>query len=575
MARGSLKNLKRSRASGGDKYNKGNQNSGLQPAHGLDPGGSSMLQGSDLDGADLVGWLNCECFFSLVLVGLLAALPFNLHTNDLLQTRESYISRAAELFSEGAFEKAASLYERAVNAEETADGHVYLAETLVRVDRTEEAIRHYSRATEMYSDDQEKVASLVNIGKLQAELGRPEMAVQSYQMVLDLQPGVETPEIADAHLQVAVSLLESQRYEEAVTHLETATSIVPTLAPAHLLLANAYRDMGLPEKAIARYKKVIKYRPRDTAGLSALGFAYHELGNFKQALQMYRKALSIAPTAPDVQYMVAALQGHQVHPARAPSQYVSALFDLEARRSARVAALQHSTNQANSKSAAQAERLQGDFREVNGLIFQNLPKVMRGLVEEVLGLRAGDHWVDVLDLGCGKGAAGREFYPLSNRITGVDVSKLALDQARQGGSYDEFKHGDFILSLKNMLPQSMDLIIASDSLPYIGELKELFQFLVQVLRQDGVFVFNVDVLESSEEITHDQSRSFELSFMGRWAHSPSYIQTLATEMGLVLKRASTVMAETHFKSNGSSLIERLDTSYKIKTNVFVFQLKDF
>jgi hypothetical protein len=37
--------------------------------------------GADLDGADFVGWLNCECFFSLVLVGLLAALPFNLHCN--------------------------------------------------------------------------------------------------------------------------------------------------------------------------------------------------------------------------------------------------------------------------------------------------------------------------------------------------------------------------------------------------------------------------------------------------------------------------------------------------------------
>lgn len=60
---------------------------------------------SDLDGGDLVSWLNCECFFSLVLVGLLAALPFNIHTQELMQTPETYVARAIELKGEGAFDK--------------------------------------------------------------------------------------------------------------------------------------------------------------------------------------------------------------------------------------------------------------------------------------------------------------------------------------------------------------------------------------------------------------------------------------------------------------------------------------
>lgn len=64
--------------------------------------------GADLDNADLVSWLNCECFFSLVLVGLLAALPFNLHTQELMQTPETYVTRAMELSEEGAFDKVLS-----------------------------------------------------------------------------------------------------------------------------------------------------------------------------------------------------------------------------------------------------------------------------------------------------------------------------------------------------------------------------------------------------------------------------------------------------------------------------------
>lgn len=60
---------------------------------------------ADLDSGDLVSWLNCECFFSLVLVGLLAALPFNLHTQELMQTPETYVARAMEFSGDGAFEK--------------------------------------------------------------------------------------------------------------------------------------------------------------------------------------------------------------------------------------------------------------------------------------------------------------------------------------------------------------------------------------------------------------------------------------------------------------------------------------
>lgn len=38
-------------------------------------------------------------------MGLLAALPFNLHTQELMQTPETYVARAMELSEEGAFDK--------------------------------------------------------------------------------------------------------------------------------------------------------------------------------------------------------------------------------------------------------------------------------------------------------------------------------------------------------------------------------------------------------------------------------------------------------------------------------------
>ena len=47
-------------------------------------------------------------------MALLVCLPFNLSVSDLYQTRETFVSRAEELYSEGSFDKAAYLYERAV-----------------------------------------------------------------------------------------------------------------------------------------------------------------------------------------------------------------------------------------------------------------------------------------------------------------------------------------------------------------------------------------------------------------------------------------------------------------------------
>ena len=71
-----------------------------------------------------------------------------------------------------------------VNAEETADGHVFLAETLVRSGRHEDAVRSFKRAAALYSDgSSDKVAAWAHVGKLQAELGRTQLSLDAYRKV--------------------------------------------------------------------------------------------------------------------------------------------------------------------------------------------------------------------------------------------------------------------------------------------------------------------------------------------------------------------------------------------------------
>lgn len=54
-------------------------------------------------------------------------------------------------------EQAASLYERAVNTEETAERHDRLAEALVLAERKDQALWHFRRAADLYDDRQYKV----------------------------------------------------------------------------------------------------------------------------------------------------------------------------------------------------------------------------------------------------------------------------------------------------------------------------------------------------------------------------------------------------------------------------------
>ncbi|KAH8086251.1 hypothetical protein JL720_7456 [Aureococcus anophagefferens] len=380
-------------------------------------------------------FFNCECVFSLFLVALLAALPFNINAGYFRQSRESFVMRAEELFSDGAFGTAAALYQRAVDAEETPDGHVFLAETLVRVARVPDAIAHYERAAALYDDARER-----------------------------LDPGLRSPEVADAHVQLAAySLGAGSRGGLYDRRPPPATEIALTLAAAHLLLADGYRDLGLPEHAIESLRSVVKYRPRDAAGLSGLGAAHLELGHFKQSVNAYRKAHALAPAATDVN-----------GPGRGRADDAAAAATTRRRR-------------ANLNAKAPLPPLNGTVQDEPHLFAQ------------VHGLLFDDQLLDVV----------------------LETLRSALD-----------------------------LVVAVDAVPYLGDLADFFGAVASVLRPGGLAIFNTDVLtedglepgspkkardkaaESEGEAAAEPGTiDYRLAFTGRWQHRVKYVTGLARAHG--------------------------------------------
>lgn len=176
-------------------------------------------------------------------------------------------------------------------------------------------------------------------------------------------------------------------------------------------------------------------------------------------------------------YLTAALHSKSFRPPRAPAAYVSDVFDLEARKSAFM--------QSESEMALGASRVNADgddeslepviektrsssdgglFYDVHGLIMDSVAPNMRLMIEAALGLpdsREGGmsgqvsdggkmslKWLDILDLGCGRGRMGLELQSLANHMAGVDLSKEAIKHALRTKTYDNINHGEALAVTK-------------------------------------------------------------------------------------------------------------------------------
>ena len=299
-------------------------------------------------------------------------------------------------------------------------------------------------------------------------------------------------------------------------------------------------------------------------------------------------------------YLTAALHSKSLQPPRAPVAYVSDLFDLEARRSAATEADRRRTHGATSDSpdrpAALLDSMKTDvdrglFHEVHGLIFDHVAPNMRSMIEAALGLpsggfgeagssvsgsRGGDRawkWLDILDIGCGRGAMGTQLESLANYMEGIDLSEKALKHASRTGHYDSIRHEDAVSAVKTMSPSSFDLVVAADLLPYFGDLKELLRGISSVTRPGGLVAFNADALDVVEdgggESGGGNARPFELRFTGRWSHRRRYITQCAATAGLTVLGVRVVKGRTRLVRSAAGKIVLEATPQERRSTIFL------
>jgi len=102
----------------------------------------------------------------------------------------------------------------------------------------------------------------------------------------------------NAEVNLGVTLMSTDRPDEALPHLQNATRIRPNNGVVHLNIAAVYAMENRDRDAIAEFQKAIELRPPSSGLIVAyegLGRAYGRLGNYADARANYERALQLDP----------------------------------------------------------------------------------------------------------------------------------------------------------------------------------------------------------------------------------------------------------------------------------------
>lgn len=162
------------------------------------------------------------------------------------------------------------------------------------------ACKHYDAALEAYErlyslaerhecrDD--AMASLLAIGQVLREMGRPEDSATLFGRYIERNPGD-----AAGYAERARAYLELGRHRQALRDYRRAIRLEPENAVLYSDLGNLYRSLEKTNKAIAAYQEAIRLDNTLGSPHYGLGIVYASVGRIEDAQREYEVAIQLDP----------------------------------------------------------------------------------------------------------------------------------------------------------------------------------------------------------------------------------------------------------------------------------------
>jgi predicted TPR repeat methyltransferase len=273
--------------------------------------------------------------------------------------------------------------------------------------------------------------------------------------------------------------------DETLNAARDAALLNSASAPLALAHGEALLRAGLLPSAIGEIQRALRLDYQFDAARFALGCAWLSAGEPQKALEAFSRLDQNWPR------LAAKLDEANAMSARPRSDagYVRHLFDQFAP--------------------------DYDTRMIAQLSYA-APQILRELADLVMPGRGG---LAILDLGCGTGLTGLAFRDMAARLDGIDLSPTMIEKARARGLYDALAVADIEARSDDA---GYDLLLAADTLVYLGDLRPVFARAARSLRREGFFLFTVERKEGD---------GFELGPKRRWRHSEPYLRDEAARAG--------------------------------------------
>jgi len=184
-----------------------------------------------------------------------------------------------------------------IQAPKASPLHLNLGNTLLKSGRTQEAIKHYKKAT---SFNPGFALARYNLGVALMEAGNYDKAIKEFRVALKL--GWKR---ADSLFRIGIAFARKGDVDKAIHCYKMALEKRPNNFKILNNLGLALAKKSKTDEAIQKYQQCLELNPNSTEVLTNTGNALSDKKDFKQAITYYEKALRIDANFSEAHYNLA------------------------------------------------------------------------------------------------------------------------------------------------------------------------------------------------------------------------------------------------------------------------------